>query len=67
MTRKIDKSPSNKSASHAAELREARLKVALKANVARRKEQAKLRGAGQIPSDAESEGTRTPAADNEKE
>jgi len=45
MTEKIGKSQASKAVLTAAELREARLKLALKANMARRKSQAKQRGA----------------------
>ena len=45
MTEKIAKSSGSKASMTAAERREARLKVALKANMARRKSQAKQRGA----------------------
>ena len=45
MTDKTDKTPSEKAANRTAIAREARLKAALKANMARRKQQAKARGA----------------------
>jgi len=45
MTDKTAKSQADKAPLRAAELREARLKAALKANMARRKAQAKQRGA----------------------
>ncbi|MDO8882673.1 hypothetical protein [Pseudotabrizicola sp.] len=44
MTAKIGKTQGSKAPLTAAEVREARLKVALKANMARRKSQAKQRG-----------------------
>lgn len=44
MTDKIVKTQASKAPSRAAEVREARLKAALKANMARRKAQAKQRG-----------------------
>ena len=52
MTEKTDKTPSNKPPLRASEVREARLKAALKANMARRKAQAKQRGAEKKSSDA---------------
>jgi len=54
MTDKIAKSQGNKAPSRAAELREARLKAALKANMARRKTQAKQRGAEKNVADLQS-------------
>ena len=45
MTDKTTKPQTNKAPSRASDLREARLKAALKANMARRKAQAKQRGA----------------------
>ena len=54
MMEKTGKTQANKAPSRAADLREARLKAALKANMARRKAQAKQRGAEKISSDAES-------------
>jgi hypothetical protein len=54
MTEKSNKTQAGKAPSRAAELREARLKAALKANMARRKAQAKVRNDDKKPSDTES-------------
>lgn len=53
MTQKTDNTPSNTSPSRAAQVREARLKAALKANMARRKAQAKVRGVAKKSSEAD--------------
>jgi|GEM_PF-2541118 len=55
MTDKTDKSPGEKAPDRRAAQREARLKLALKANMARRKAQAKARGTDENPSGAGSE------------
>nr|WP_240335456.1 hypothetical protein [Pseudotabrizicola algicola] len=59
---KTEKTQAGKAPLRAAALREARLKAALKANMARRKAQAKLRGGEKISSQTDSGTGSDPAS-----
>lgn len=62
MTDKTDANPVKKAPPSAAQLREARLKAALKANMARRKAQAKVRGGDKKMSENGSEAKPDPSS-----
>ncbi|MFN3844809.1 MAG: hypothetical protein ACK4RZ_03170 [Paracoccaceae bacterium] len=53
MTEETDKTPGNTGHLRASQVRDARLKAALKANMARRKAQAKVRGGGKKSADVD--------------